>query len=142
MKKIILFIFVILEMSYSDISIDKVKRLNNMIQELSHKIIRIKNSELKYNRMIIKYKKILSKNENLIKLCNKNSCNNELIELKENFVKLKQSMETLRDIIEINRVYLHYLKKQKNTIKGLIKMENFKDTLERDDVERAINAFM
>jgi hypothetical protein len=142
MRKIILIFFIILEIGYSDASSDKINRLNKRLEKVNHKLTNIKNNTIKYNHLMTEYKKISSKYQKLINLCKKDKCLDDSIELKKNFLKLKQSVRTLDDMMETDRASIRSLEKQKKLIEGLIRMEKAKATLTREEVETVIDVIL
>ena len=142
MKKIILVFFIIIVVTYADDgSVNKIKRLNNKLVELNQRFNKIKRNQQKYNLLISEYKKVSFKYQRLIDLCKKNECNNETIDLRKNFTKLKKSIVTLNDMMETDRASIRSLEKQKKVIESMIRMEKRVDTFPlQEEVKRTIDA--
>lgn len=140
MKKIVL-ILIIIEIIYAlpPATTEKIKRLEQTLDNLNKKIIHIQNNQKKYNQLMTKYKQVSSPYQSLISLCKEINCSNETKELNNNFKELNKSIKVLDNMMEADIAAMHSIKLQTNLIKQLIKAERVQAALSKAEVEKVIN---
>ena len=111
-------------------SVGKIERLNKKLEKVENREIKIKDNQKKYNKLMTEYKIISLRYRRVIESCKKNNCKDEAGQLSQNFKKLNQSIETLDDMLETDIAAINSVKRQRNIIEAMIRMEKRKKELD------------